>query len=377
MERPWLGPGVGREQELDLVDPGGGEPQPPPVDEQRLPDAVVVVGDLALGHGHLDPRVRHRQQGQLGGDLVGQPGRGGGARRRQRRSGGAELLAQVRALGAELLDPPVGVVELEEPGRRLLGPVEHLVDGLAVLAGQRRQRRSPLRDGGQAGRVGLQPRGVGRHVGGDVGEQVGDLGQPVGQLAGLGVVVADAVEEGAGGRRGGQGVGLLLVAREGLARLLGGGAQLVGVPQPRLLRRQGGIFAGLGLDRLHLAEPEPQQVGLAGPVASGGDDLVQLALGGEQALVEDDVVGQQGGDLLPAEPVERLALRPRLEQAVLVGLPVHRDQRLGHLGQHGHRHRGAPDERAGAALGRDVAGRAPRGRPRPLPRRPRPPRRTG
>ena len=57
-----------------------------------------------------------------------------------------------------------------------------------------------------------------------------------------------------------------------------------------------------------------------------------------------------------AEPVEGRALGPGLQEAVLVGLAVHGDQRLGDLGQRGHGHRGSADPGARAPLGRDVAG---------------------
>jgi hypothetical protein len=53
--------------------------------------------------------------------------------------------------------------------------------------------------------------------------------------------------------------------------------------------------------------------------------------------------------------VESLALRLRLEQAVLVGLPVHGDQRLPDARQRGGRDRGATQEAAGATLGGDLA----------------------
>ena len=72
--------------------------------------------------------------------------------------------------------------------------------------------------------------------------------------------------------------------------------------------------------------------------------------------MEAAVVGQERCDRLAAEGVERLPLRARLQQPVLVGLAVDGDQRLGHLGQPGDRHRGAAHERTGPALGRDVAG---------------------
>ena len=116
----------------------------------------------------------------------------------------------------------------------------------------------------------------------------------------------------AGGRRGGQGVGLRPArwrAPRGPARRRCAASSAK--PEPGLLGRERGVLARLRRDRLDLAEPEPQQVGLAGALASGGHHLVQLALGGEQALVQAGVVGQQRGDLVAAEPVERLALGAR------------------------------------------------------------------
>ena len=300
--------------------------------------------------------MRHRQQRQLGGDLVGQPGGARGPCRREPARGLGQLGAQLLLLAAQLLDPLVGAVEVEQAQRGLLTPGQHLVDRLAVLAGERGQRRAALGDHRQAGRVDVQPRGVRGDVGGEVGEQVGELGEPVGQLAGLRVVVADALEGGPRRRGRGQGVGLVELAGQRLAGLLGGGAQGVGEPEPGLLGGERGVLAGLRVDRLQLLEAEAEQVGLAGALPGARHHLVELALAGHQAGVPLGVRGQQRGGLLAAEPVEGLALRPGLQQAVLVGLPVHGDQGLGHAGQRGDRHGGAADEGAGAALGRDVAG---------------------
>ena len=79
--------------------------------------------------------------------------------------------------------------------------------------------------------------------------------------------------------------------------------------------------------------------------------------------------------VVAAVGVEGVALRPRLEQAVLVGLAVHGHQRLGHFRQPRDRHRRATDERPRTPLGGDVPGEQDAGRPRPLPRPRRPPRR--
>ena len=275
---------------------------------------------------------------------------------RERAGEVAESAAQVVALGTELLDPVIGVVEVGQPRRRALGPGQDLVDRLAVLAGEGGQRRPSLGDGGEPDRVALHPGGVRRDVGGDVGQQVGDLGQPVGQLGGLGVVLADALEQGACGRGGGQGVGLLPVRGQGLPGLLGRGAEGVGEPEPGLLPRQRLVLARLGADRLDLGEPEPQLVGLPGPVPGRRDHLGELGLGRGEAVVEVGVLREQAGDVVAAEPVQRLALCPRLEQPVLVGLSVDGDEGFGELGEDRDRDRGAADEGPRAALGGDVAG---------------------
>ena len=166
--------------------------------------------------------------------------------------------------------------------------------------------------------------------------------------------------------------GLPVLAGERLARLLGGRAQGVGEPEPALVGRQRGVLARLGGDRLDLAEPEAQQVGLLGPLPGVWRRPPRARArrrrgGGSRSAY----VVSSAGDLLAAEPVERLALRPGLQQPVLVGLAVHGDERLGDLGERRDRHRGAADERAGAALGGDVAGQDDARRPRPR----RPPRR--
>ncbi len=169
-------------------------------------------------------------------------------------------------------------------------------------------------------------------------------------------MLADALEQGAGGRGGGQGVRLLSVRGQRLPGLLGRGAEGVGEAEPGLLPRQRVVLARLGSDRLDLGEPEPQLVGLPGPVAGRGDHLGELGLGGGEAGVEVGVLRQQAGDVVAGEPVQRFALRPRLEQPVLVGLSVDGDQGLGNLGQDRDRDRGAADEGPRSALGGDVAG---------------------
>ena len=154
-----------------------------------------------------------------------------------------------------------------------------------------------------------------------------------------------------------QRVGVAVLARERLAGLLGGGAQGVGVaraapPRPRAARprpargrrprsRRARTGAGRPPGRARGRWRPPRRARARWPRAGACSVGVRR---------------QQRGHRLAAEPVERLALGPRPEQPVLVGLAVHRDQRLGDLGQRGDRDRGAADEGPRAALGRDVAG---------------------
>ena len=155
-----------------------------------------------------------------------------------------------------------------------------------------------------------------------------------------------------------QGVGVALVGGERLAGRLGGRAAGCRRGPSRCSSSASAASSpGCGRHRLDLAQAEPQQVGLAGPLARGRDHVGELVLGVQQrrrrgrgSRPAASAVGS------PAEGVEGVALGARLQQAVLVGLTVHGHQRLGHLGQLGDRHRRAPDVGARAALGRDVAG---------------------
>ena len=126
--------------------------------------------------------------------------------------------------------------------------------------------------------------------------------------------------------------------------------------QPLLLLGERGVLAGLGCDRLDLAQAEAQQVGLTGPFPGGRHHLRELPFRLEQLGVEAAVIGQQRRDRLATEGVERLALRAGLQEPVLVGLTVDGDQRLGHTGQLGDRDRGPAHECTGPAFGRHVAG---------------------
>ena len=168
-------------------------------------------------------------------------------------------------------------------------------------------------------------------------------------------MLAHPLERGPGGGDRAEGVGPVELARQRLARALGGDPQRVGVAEPGLLGGELDVLARLRVDLADLLEAEPQQVGLAGAVTGVGRDVVELALGGAQLVVEGAVAGEQVADGGAGEPVERGELGRRTEQPVLVGLAVHRHQRLGEVGQPADRQRGAAGEGPRAPLGADRA----------------------
>ncbi len=89
-----------------------------------------------------------------------------------------ELVAQRLQPRRQLLGAVVGALELVQPGGRLLGPGQHLVDGVAVLALHPRQLGPSLLHPGQPRRVDLDTGQVGREVTAEVGGEVAQLGQP-------------------------------------------------------------------------------------------------------------------------------------------------------------------------------------------------------
>ena len=164
-------------------------------------------------------------------------------------------------------------------------------------------------------------------------------------------------ERGPGGRRGGEGVGLVLVAGERLARLLGGGAQGVGEAEAGLLGGQCGVLARLRVHGLDLAQPEAQQVGLLGAVAGRRHHLLELALGAEQPVVEPGVRREQRSQpgTRRTGPARRAGPGSAAAGAGRTGRgprPAGRSTR----GQRRHRDRCSADEGAGASLGRHGAG---------------------
>ena len=143
--------------------------------------------------------------------------------------------------------------QLVESGRSTARPLEHLVDGLAVLARQPRQGGAPLLHVVEPLGIELDVVEVGRQVGGQVTDEGAHLVEPLVE-APQGLVV-----HGAGGQRGpsrpdevtGAAHGLtgILVAAEVGERLARGEAQGVGVGEALVLGAQRGVLAGLRVDR--------------------------------------------------------------------------------------------------------------------------------
>ena len=148
----------------------------------------------------------------------------------------------------------------------------------------------------------------------------------------------------------------ILVAAEIGQRLARGEAQGVGVGETLVLGAQGGVLAGLRVDRLDLLERRREGVDLSRPLARLGHEAGVLAIGGAPGLVERADGVTQTGELGPTEVVEHLTVSVALAQTPLVGLAVDGDEHLAELGEHTDRGRASTDVGAGAAGGGDAPG---------------------
>ena len=318
VERARLAPGVGGEQELDLVDPRRPEPQRPRADREARRRSRVcrtTTSSTAWGIARRSSSPVSSVERRAAVEVRASDSAGCRA---------AEATAQVVTSLAQPADPVVGVVELGQAGGRGLGPGQHLGRGLAVLAGQRGQRRPALRDGGQPRRVGLEAGGVGRDVGGEVGEQVGELGDPVGQLGGGLVVVAYAVEQRARGRHGGQGVGAAVVGRQRGAGRLGrraedeepAAARAVPVPLPTGWEYDSGDYPETLEMALHMADydelraEQPKQRESRGELTGIGLSFFTEAVGaGPRKHMDILGLGMADGAELRVHPTGKAVLR--------------------------------------------------------------------
>ncbi len=246
--------------------------------EREHPRAVAgpdleARGGLLLTQVDADARVRHRQLDQLGRDRGGEALCRLGSRRAHLAGETAQVGAERDPLLRERLATVVVVLEVEQPARRGVGPREHGVDRVAVLAGECPERRAALLDRGEACGVGLDPCGVGRQLAGDVAERGAGVGQPVRQRPELGVVLALRLERSARRDDERQGVVVARGVRVGAQGVVGHGgrlAELLGVAEPLGLRAEREVLPRRRGDRLDLVEPVAQQVGLLRPLARRG-----------------------------------------------------------------------------------------------------------
>ena len=146
--------------------------------------------------------------------------------------------------------------------------------------------------------------------------------------------------------------GVVDVAGDRLVRAERGGDQRLGMGQPALLGLELVVLPRPRLDRRDLVESVLQQVELAGPLLGVVAELVEPALHRTQAREGRPVLRHHVTQRLAGERVEGLTLRRGAEQTVLVGLPVHRHELVGDLGQQRGRHGGSAGERPGPTLRR-------------------------
>ncbi len=113
----------------------------------------------------------------------------------------------------------------------------------------------------------------------------------------------------------------------------GRGVQLVRVGQPLLFGPQFHVLPRERLQPFDLGQPAAQVLALLGPLARQPGQFLQLAADVAVPLVGPVVVGGDRGQRRPGEAVQRLTLPGRAQQLLLVGLPVHRDQVIGEVGE--------------------------------------------
>jgi hypothetical protein len=150
--------------------------------------------------------------------------------------------------------------------------------------------------------------------------------------------------------------------------------QVVGVGEPLDLGGQGGVLARRRRDALDLGDAEPEQLGLARPLRRLGAQLLERRAHVAPARPVGPEPLARAEHRRAGVAVERGALLRRLEQALLVALAVDRQDVLGELPEHTHRHAAAAEVGPRPPVGADAAAHQERSRRRA--RRPRPPRGT-
>ena len=174
-------PGLAASIRAHVVDPGRAQGQGHIVAGHRQTGRV-----RGAGQRELHARARHRQGGQLGGDLLGEPLRGsrallvqGDAAWSARRSRSAAICVARCSIRSS------APVRAAARPAACLRPGQHLADVRAVLAQQPTQVSLALLDGCQPPRIGLDVLGVAREVGSQLpqlGHDRADRGGGAGQV---------------------------------------------------------------------------------------------------------------------------------------------------------------------------------------------------
>ncbi len=131
------------------------------------------------------------------------------------------------------------------------------------------------------------------------------------------------------------GLRLLLVAGEGQLGRAGAGGEGIGVAEHRDLGRERGVLARRRADLLDLGQPEAQLGGLAVELGAAAAQVGEQGLDLAQPGVGDAVLRQRRADRRARVAVQGGPLASRLEQPLLVGLAVHRDELGGEFAEHG------------------------------------------
>lgn len=214
-----------------------------------------------------------------------------------------------------------------------------------------REDGAALLDGGQPQRVGVQVVGVSGEFARDVAGEDADLAEPHREVGQDRVMGADRVQRALGGRDHGARVdalGVLRVPGEARVREGGRGGERFGVAQAFGLGGEFDVLARQRLGRGDLLDAEAEQVRLLGAFPGAGGQFVELLGHVPQPAVRGAVLHQRPGDGVARVPVQGLALPRRAQQALLVGLAVHRDELVGEFTEQPDRHAPAADVRARA-----------------------------
>ena len=245
------------------------------------------------------------------------------------------------ALGVERGGGLVATLEIAQPLLGRIAPLQHLGEGLAVLAPQLLEQLAAGPHVGLALWIALDGLAPMAHVGGHVGQLGGDPVQPrrgVGERR-------PVVQRGEGPRHR---VGGAVVAGERLDRDRGRLPVTGGVGQQLGLVAEPFVLAGVGQrGRAQLVDLEAEQIHLPGPLPlvapQGGQPLLhcrQLLASGTERLEVDAAVAVEGAPL-----------HGRGEQRLVVVLTVEVDEGGATLGELGE----------GGQVAVDVAAGAPRG----------------